>query len=71
MCTMCLCVSKIKQNWDNVRDEIDYSLHCLCKKLSPVHRFFIVLFVVASLSIACISIVVSSVYSIGKRDAEK
>ena len=62
---------KLKQTWDDVRDEIAYSLHCLCEKLSPVQRFIIVLILFVSLSIACIYIVVSSVYSIGKRDAEK
>jgi hypothetical protein len=51
--------------------EIGYGLKCLCGRPSPMKRFIAVLTVGGVLAVANICFVASSIYSMGKRDAEK
>ena len=62
---------KVKEFLINVWDEIEYGLRLLCGKPTPMKRFIIVLVIGGSLSIAFIHSIVSSIYNIGKRDAER
>ena len=52
-------------------DEITYGLRCVCGRPTPVKRLVIVLVISGILSIAYIYMLVSSIYNIGKQDAEK
>jgi hypothetical protein len=51
--------------------EIEYGLRCLCGRPSPAKRFIAVLTVGGVLAVANIYFVASSIYSMGKRDAER
>ena len=51
-------------------DEITYGLRCACGKPTPMKRLIIVLIIGGLLSIAYIYTLVSSIYDIGKQDAE-
>ena len=62
---------KIKEFLVNAYDELKYCIRLLCGKPTPLKRFVIVLVIGGILSIAYTCILVSSIYSIGKRDAKK
>jgi hypothetical protein len=51
--------------------EIGYGLRCLCGRSSPMKRFIAVLTVGGALAVANLYFVASSIYSMGKRDAER
>jgi hypothetical protein len=51
--------------------EIVYGLKCLCGKPTPFKRFIAVVIVCGALALANIYLVVSSIYNMGKHDAEK
>jgi hypothetical protein len=55
----------------NAWDEIEYGLRLLCGRPSPMKRFIAVLVIGGALAAANLYFVVSSIYSIGKRDAER
>jgi len=55
----------------NSWDEITYNLKCLCGEPTPLKRFVIVLIIGGILSIAYVYMLVSSIYNIGKRDAQR
>jgi len=54
----------------NVRDEIEYRLRQFCGKPSPMKRFVAVLVIGGILALANIYLLITSIYNIGKRDAE-
>ena len=62
---------KLKDFLANVWDEITYNVKDLCGQPSPMKRLIIVLVIGGALSIASIYTLVSSIYSVGKQDAEK
>jgi hypothetical protein len=61
---------KIVDFISNAWDEIEYGLRMLCGKPSPMKRFVMVLIIGGALSVAYLYTLVSSIYNIGKRDAE-
>ncbi len=63
--------NKIKDFLTNIWDEITYGLRCVCGKPTPMKRFVFVLIIGGALSIGYIYMLASSIYNIGKRDAEK
>ena len=62
---------KIKDFLSNAWDEIEYGLRLLCGQPSPMKRFVAVLIIGGALATANLYFVVSSIYNIGKSDAEK
>jgi ABC-type lipoprotein release transport system permease subunit len=62
---------KIIEFLTNAWDEMQYALRLLCGKPTPLKRFIMVLIIGGALAVANIYLVVSSIYNIGKRDAEK
>jgi hypothetical protein len=62
--------TKIKDFLSNAWDEIDYALRRLCGRPTPMKRFLTVLIIGSALAVANIYFVVSSIYSMGKHDAE-
>ena len=62
---------KIKEFMIDAWDEITYSLRCACGRPTRMKRFIIVSVIGGALSIAYIYMLVSSIYNIGKQDAEK
>lgn len=62
---------KIKEFLIDAWDEITYSLKCACGRPTRMKRFIIVSVIGGALSIAYIYMLVSSIYNIGKQDAEK
>jgi hypothetical protein len=61
---------KIKDVLSNARDEMEYGLRRLCGRPTPAKRFIAALVTVSVLTVANIYFVVSSIYNIGKHDAE-
>jgi hypothetical protein len=55
----------------DVWDEIGYGLKCLCGWPSPMKRFIVAVTVGGVLAIANIYFIASSIYNMGKRDAER
>ena len=51
--------------------EIEYGLRCLCGRPSPIKRFIVAVTVGGVLAIANIYFIASSIYNMGKRDAER
>jgi hypothetical protein len=62
---------KIKYFLTGVRDEVTYGIRCSLGRATPVKHFAILLIIGGTLSIAYIYTLVSSIYDIGKRDAER
>ena len=62
---------KIKDFLIDIWDRITYCLKCACGRPSRMKRFLIVVVIGGSLSIAYIYMLVSSIYNMGKEDAEK
>lgn len=62
---------KIKNFLTNAWDEAGYRLRLLCGRPSPMKRFIAVLVVGGALATANLYFVASSIYNIGKRDAER
>jgi hypothetical protein len=62
---------KIKSLLTNVWDEIEYGLRMLCGKPSPEKRLITMLIISVTLAVVYIYFVISSIYNIGKRDAER
>jgi len=62
---------KIRDFLVNIWYEIEYRLKCLCGRPSPLKRFILVLIIGGILAAANIYFVISSIYNIGKHDAEK
>jgi len=63
--------NKIREFGSKALDKIEYSLKRLCGQPTPFKRFIVVLVLGSILAIANIALVVSSIYNIGKQDAEK
>jgi hypothetical protein len=63
--------SKIMDFLSNVGYEIEYGLRLLCGRPSPMKRFITVFVIGGALAAANLYFVVSSIYNIGKHDAEK
>ena len=61
---------KINSFLINLCSEIEYGLRRMCGKPSPMKRFIVVLVISIALSILYIYIIVSSIYNMGKHDAE-
>ncbi|MDR2970077.1 MAG: TraL conjugative transposon family protein [Tannerellaceae bacterium] len=53
-----------------VRSGIEYRLRWLCGRPSPLKRFIAILVIGGMLTVANIDLVVSSIYNIGRKDAE-
>jgi hypothetical protein len=62
---------KIGNFWETARSEIEYRLRRICGRPSPLKRFVTVLILGSVLAIANLYLVISSIYNIGKRDAEQ
>jgi hypothetical protein len=62
---------KIKEKFTALQNWIDYGLRCLCFRLSPAGRMISSVLLLVFFGIASIYITVSSIYRIGKRDAEE
>jgi len=62
---------KIIDFLSNVWDEIDYRLRLLCGKPTPMKRFIVVLIFGTILSVGYFYTIISSIYRMGKREAEK
>jgi hypothetical protein len=62
---------KVVEYVSGVWGEIAYGLKCLCGRPSPMKRFIAVLTVGGVLAAVNIYFVANSIYSMGKRDAEK
>jgi hypothetical protein len=62
---------KIKEFTENSLSEIEYRLRRLCGRPTPAKRLVAVLIMCIVFAVANIWFVVSSIYSIGKKDAEK
>ncbi len=65
------CKKKIIAQLENLWDWIDYGLRRLCGRPSPVKRLVAVVIIGGALSIAYIYMLASSIYNMGKQDAEK
>ena len=63
--------SKIIEFQAKARHKIERRLKRLCGKPSPAKRLMAVLFIGVTLAAANVYFLVSSIYSIGKNDAEK
>jgi hypothetical protein len=63
--------TSIKNQLTDIWDEFCYGLRWLCGKPSPLKRLITVLILAVGLGGANIYLVVSSIYNIGKRDAQK
>jgi hypothetical protein len=63
--------TKIKNLWNCLLDGIDDGFRRLCYGVSPVGRFIIALTLYILLRVAYLYFIVSSLYTIGKQDAEK
>jgi hypothetical protein len=63
--------NKIRDFLSNAWDEIEYGLRLLCGQPSPMKRFITVLIIGVALTVVHLYFVVSSIYNIGKRDAER
>jgi hypothetical protein len=61
---------KIRDFLTNILETAEYTLKYICLRPSPVKRFIMVLAFGSALAAANIYFVVSSIYNIGKRDAE-
>jgi hypothetical protein len=61
---------RLKEFFGDLRDNFRCGLHAVCGKPSPVKRLVIVLIIGGALSIVSVCTLVSSIYNIGKRDAE-
>jgi len=60
----------IKHSLTNAGNEMEYRLRMLCGKPTPMKRFIAVLIICTALAVANVWFVASSIYNIGKRDAE-
>jgi hypothetical protein len=60
----------LKETASDVRDSLECGLRAVCGKPSPEKRLVIVLIILAILSVTSVSVLVRSIYNIGKRDAE-
>jgi hypothetical protein len=63
--------TNIRNQLTNIWDELCYGLRRLCGKPSPLKRLITVLILAVGLGGANIYLVVSSIYSIGKRDGKE
>jgi hypothetical protein len=61
----------ITNHLTDIWDELGYGLRRLCGKPSPLKRLITVLVLAVGLGGTNIYLIVSSIYSIGKRDTEK
>ena len=61
----------IKKQLTRFRDWIDYGLRRMCGKLTPEKRLITILAMCVLFGIGSIYMTVSSIYNIGKRDAEQ
>jgi hypothetical protein len=62
---------KIGNFWATARSETEYRLRRLCGRPSPLKRFVTVLILGSVLAIANLYLVISSIYNIGRKDAEQ
>lgn len=62
---------KMKALLTNAGYEIEHRLKLLCGNPTPMKRFIIVLVIGGVLSVVSIHTLVTSIYNIGKQDAEK
>jgi hypothetical protein len=63
--------TKIRRLWNRLLDGIDDGFRRMCYGVSPVGRFILALALYILLSVAYLYFIVSSLYTIGKQDAEK
>jgi hypothetical protein len=63
--------NKLKMFYLRFEDWAVYRLHCLCGQPTPLKRLVAVLVMGGFLVTVNIYVVVSSIYNMGKRDAEK
>lgn len=61
----------IKKQLTRFRDWIDYGLRRMCGELTPEKRLITILAMCVLFGIGSIYMTVSSIYNIGKRDAEQ
>ncbi|MDR2148092.1 MAG: TraL conjugative transposon family protein [Tannerella sp.] len=64
-------ITKIGEFLTESRSEMEFGLRKLCGKSSPLKRFIAVISVCGILAVVNIYFVADSLYSMGKRDAEK
>jgi len=62
--------NKIKDFLSCAWEKIEYALRVMCGKPTPMKRFVTVLIIGAGLTVVHFWFLVSSIYNIGKRDAE-
>jgi hypothetical protein len=63
--------NKIMEFLHDAVGEIAYGIKCLCGKPTPLKRLVIVLAMCGILSVAFIYTIVTSIYGIARKDAEK
>jgi hypothetical protein len=61
---------RIKELLINALDEVEYRLRLLCGNPSPVKRMIVILILGVALLVASIHFIVSSIYNMGKYDAQ-
>ena len=52
-------------------DEITYGMRCALGRATPMKRFIVILIIGIALSVGYFYSIISSIYNIGKRDAER
>jgi hypothetical protein len=62
---------KIKETLEDIWGELTYGVRWLCLRPSPGVRLSIIALLIVASSVANIWFVVSSIYNMGKHDAEK
>jgi hypothetical protein len=62
---------RIKDFLTGAWDEITYGIRCACGKPSPLKRFIVILIICIALSVGYFYSIISSIYNMGKRDAER
>jgi hypothetical protein len=64
-------MKKMKQWLTGLQDRIDDGINRICYRMSPPVRLLSVLVVGLACTVASLHITITSIYNIGKRDAEK
>jgi len=62
---------KIRDFWVSIWDKIEYRLRLLCGKPTPIKSFIVILILGIVLSVGYFYAIVSSIYDMGKHDAQK
>jgi hypothetical protein len=64
-------LKKVVEFASDAWSETEYGLRCLCGRPSPMKRFIAVVVAGGMLTVVNLYFVASSIYNMGKRDAEK